>query len=132
MIISRGLNQNPGDHIRETEICKHCKSSDMECIPSGAFVKRFLLRMPFGRLIDHHCLRKQITLIQIFAAFPFCGIIIPNVIFSLIGPTYSIPLLQLLIGCCLFFIIISSFAVQLLYSKRKPGNRDSVTPAYQR
>jgi hypothetical protein len=104
---------------RSVKECKYCKSADVECIPPGEFLKTLFVWMPFNNFIDYKCLRKQITLIRIFAAFPFFGIFIPDLIFNLIGPTYHIPFSHLLTGICLLLIITSSFVIQLLHSKLK-------------
>ncbi|RYY34164.1 MAG: hypothetical protein EOP46_14325 [Sphingobacteriaceae bacterium] len=60
---------------------------------------------------------KKITLIRLFAFFPFVGIVIPNAAFALNNNAYSIPLFQLLACMVLGLVILTSFAVQMFHPK---------------
>lgn len=65
------------------------------------------------------CLRKYILLVQILAAFPACGILLPDVISHFTDTNYVVPLSHLVSGIILFTIIMSAFIIRLFYAKTR-------------
>jgi hypothetical protein len=60
---------------------------------------------------------KTIFLIRIFAFFPLCGIIIPDLLFKASDAKYKIPGSHIIVGVVISLIIISSFILPILYGK---------------